>query len=167
MEALLQASQAEGPIKVAATKTKSYLAALRKLPVHCLEQVPDECLATQFQLLLHNLLKIQLPDCNSRQPDSISRFLISQLFATEGGLFKGIEMILQAVALAAVKYSVESVVESLISVYENHFNRSRTLGEEMAQAEMEIAINGPCLAQCNGVVKKAMDKYWGSKKDSS
>ena len=74
-------------------------------------------------------------------------------------------MILQAVA--SVKFSVESVVELLVSTYENHFDQSRTLGEDMACCEMEIAINGPNLAHCTEIIKDAMDRYWRREKSKT
>ena len=43
----------------------------------------------------------------------------------------------------AVKYSVELSVESLISRYEVHFDKSRQLGEEKAHMEMFVSMNGP------------------------
>ena len=41
----------------------------------------------------------------------------------------------------SVKMSVESVVETVISRYERHFNKSRNLDEEQAMDEMEISEN--------------------------
>ena len=49
--------------------------------------------------------------------------------------------------LVYVKYSVESSVESLISRYEVHFDKSRQLSEEKAHMEMFVSENGPILVQ--------------------
>ena len=45
----------------------------------------------------------------------------------------------------SVKMYVESVVETVISHYERHFNKSRNLDEEQAMDEMEILENGPTI----------------------
>jgi hypothetical protein len=73
----------------------------------------------------------------------------------------GIEMSLQRIcAAAAVKLSVESHVESLVSRYEKHLKVDRQMDEERAEEEMEIAENGPIPAKADKIVKKAMDKHW-------
>ena len=59
-----------------------------------------------------------------------------------------------------VKISVESVVESLVSCYEKHFDASRQLMEDRALSEMEISENGPKLLKADAVLKAAMNKYW-------
>ena len=66
----------------------------------------------------------------------------------------------------AVKVSVESVVESLVSRYEVHFDAKRQLKEEHALEEMEIAENGPELVHADRLLSLAMDKYW-KEKDSA
>ena len=59
-------------------------------------------------------------------------------------LFDGVEAVLYGVCCAAVKVSVESFVESLVSRYE-----SRSLDEHNAMDEMMIAENGPAIFQAN------------------
>ena len=54
-------------------------------------------------------------------------------------LYKGNELMMHCLSTVAVKYSVESSVESLISRYETHFDRKRQLTEENAHQEMVIA----------------------------
>ena len=62
------------------------------------------------------------------------------------GHYAGIEMIMQAITVYSVKQTVESVLESLVSKYENHFTHNRNMDEEHINEEFEIATNGPCLA---------------------
>ena len=52
---------------------------------------------------------------------------------------------MHSICCAAIKVSVESNVESLVSRYETHFDKSRQLFEEFAMEEMMIAENGPTL----------------------
>ena len=63
-------------------------------------------------------------------------------------------------ATAAVKVSVESVVESLVSRYETHFDKKRQLSEIHALDEMVIAENGPELVHADKILICAMNKYW-------
>ena len=81
-------------------------------------------------------------------------------------LFLGIELTLHCIAAAAVKVSVESVVESLVSRFEVHFDAKRQLKESHALEEMEIAENGPELVHADKLLNNAMDKYWNSKAQS-
>ena len=82
-------------------------------------------------------------------------------------LYEDCEIIIQACLSASVKCSVESLVESMISVYENHFDQSRNLDEISASEEFIIAFNGPNLSHCDSVVGAAMNKYWQKGKRSS
>ena len=54
---------------------------------------------------------------------------------------------------ATLSISVESVVESWISVLEHNSSKSRNLGLGAIDAEMIVAINGPAVAHCQGIVK--------------
>ena len=51
-----------------------------------------------------------------------------------------------------MKHSCESVLESFVSRYENHFDSRRSTDEETSNEEFEIAVNGPSLAHCDGIV---------------
>ena len=64
--------------------------------------------------------------------------------------------------MASVKISVEIVVESLVSRYENHFTSSRQGTEEHALEEMIIAENGPLLQHADTILEKALENYWKS-----
>ena len=70
------------------------------------------------------------------------------------------KIILHVILCACVKVSVESVVESIVSRYEKHFNPSRQPDEEQGLNEMIIAENGPFLHEADGIIERAMDHYW-------
>ena len=70
---------------------------------------------------------------------------------------------MQAIAVSAVKHSCESILESFVSMYENHFDIRRPTAEKSTNEEFEIAVNGPNLAHCDSVVKESMDNYWASR----
>lgn len=78
----------------------------------------------------------------------------------QGKYYKGIEMLVQAICCAPLKVSVESVIKSVLSVYECHFAKLRTEKEDTSEAEMEIAVNGPTVAHCDRRFKHALDLYW-------
>ena len=65
--------------------------------------------------------------------------------------------------MCSVKHSCESVLESFVSRYENHFDARRSTDEDTPNQEFEIAVNGPNLAHYDTVVSEAMDLYWRSK----
>ena len=60
----------------------------------------------------------------------------------------------------------ESVLESFVTKYESHFDVRRNMSEEGANEEFEISINGPNIANCDSVIKEAMNDYWSAKKSS-
>ena len=132
---LRQLVEKDGPTKVEATHTQAYIQAIRNLPVKSLNEVPDEVLTTQFSKLLLKLTTLP--------PSNDSKELIKTLFQVQNSHYQGIEMILHGIAVAAVSFSVESVLESIVSRYEEHFDMTRTLKEERGLVEMEVAMNGP------------------------
>ena len=69
-------------------------------------------------------------------------------------------MIVYSICVVSVTMSVESTVESFVSVYENRYNKKRPITEEHAQHEMLVASNGPELAHCDSLVKASMANYW-------
>ena len=76
--------------------------------------------------------------------------------------FENVRVMVHVILTACVKVSVESIVESLVSRYENHFTSSRQLTEENALNEMIISENGPNLHEANGILERALNKYWSA-----
>ena len=64
---------------------------------------------------------------------------------------------MQAIAVCCVKQSCESVLESMVSMYEHHFDSTRNMGEENINEEFFIAVNGPNPSHCNNVIEEAID----------
>ena len=65
---------------------------------------------------------------------------------------------------AAVILSVESVVESLVSLYQNHLTATRQGTEEShALEEMIIAENGPVVQHADAIIEQEMNAYWRKK----
>ena len=86
-----------------------------------------------------------------------SKSLIKTILGDEE-LCCGIELTLHNICTAAAKVSVESVVESLVSRYEGHFDARRELKEEHALDEMEISENVPNLPNADKILLSAMNK---------
>ena len=55
------------------------------------------------------------------------------------------------------------MLESFVSQYQNHFDLSRSTEEDPSNEDFKIAVNGPDLAPCEGVVEEAINKYWKDK----
>ena len=98
----------------------------------------------------------------SKDIDSLD--LIREFLNTKDALYCEIELIIFALCVAAVTISVESIIESYISVYESRNSKIRPITEEHAHHEMIIAINGPELCNADNVKKKSMSNYWNNQK---
>jgi len=87
--------------------------------------------------------------------------------STKKAICKDIEAILAIIARAVISKSVESIVESWISVLEHHSSSTRGLEQLSMENEMQIAINGPHVTMSESVVLEAMKLYWSKAKLAS
>ena len=140
---------------------KSSLALARSLRV-----IDKEVLQDQFSAFAKKLEELTKDISEDDLKKMDSKDLIVKFFNSEAKLFCGIELILQAIAVASIKISVESVAESFISEYNRRNDKLRTLSEDAAEFEMEIAKNGPVMAECDSVVKEGLDLYFNTKTKS-
>ena len=97
---------------------------------------------------------------NKKNDDLDSKDLIKLFLRSDKELYNGIEMIIHSICVSAVKISVETVIESLTSKFEIHFNKFRNVTEGTAYNEMMVSINGPSPAQCDKVVMAAMKQHF-------
>ena len=88
-----------------------------------------------------------------------SKDLIKQ-FSTTKSLYEGIELIMRATYEAVIKLSVESVAESIISVYNLHKYKIRNIGEETANDELFIAFIRPELGEADITLEAALNLYF-------
>ena len=94
----------------------------------------------------------RLERCVSPLDKELSSIELTEVFLEgERRLYIDIEMVMHAICVAAASMSIESVIESMVSVYENRNNKFRPISEENAELEMIIAINGPDLASLKPV----------------
>ena len=107
--------------------------------------VPEEELKNQYKKFLRRLEEITkkttIEDLTKYDPKE----LIKQFFNPSDNLFNGIEMVMQAMAVSSVKQSCESVLESMVSKYKNHFCFNRNMSEDKVNNEFFVAVNGPSL----------------------
>ena len=153
----------ESSLKVALVEFDKWLEAVKMMRIEELEDIPVEELKSQFKIFVSRLDKLTEKYSVGELEVLDARTLIKDFFDEKKQLFPGIEMILQAMAVASVKHSCESILESFVSKYENHFDERRNVDEVTANEEFEICVNGPNLANSEPVVREAMDEYWGGK----
>ena len=150
-------------VKVALTEFEKWSEAVKKVPIEDLTDVPQDELKSQFKKDVKRLEVLTSKYSIDELQELDSKILIKKFFDPDSNMFVDIEMILQAIAVASVKHSCESVLESFVSEYENHFDERRNVDENTANEEFEIAVNGPNLAHADSVIMEAMDLYWGGK----
>eukprot|EP00794_Sanderia_malayensis_P014467 gene14467-15971_t len=152
-----------GYIKNAVINGPLFVDAIRSVPVRSLNNVSDDELKRQYRLFFKKLEELtkqsSLEELRVTDPKSI----LKQFFDPKLALFTEIEMVMQAISVCCVKVSCESVLESLVSIFENHFDARRNMNEESTTQEFLIAINGPNLSHADAVIKEAMNSYWRSK----
>ena len=105
---------------------------------HTTKDVPDTVLKMQHNLFLRKLLDIYnvMPQDELDEVKSID--IIKKLLNTKEKLYEGIEFIMHAISAACVAISVESIVESVVSIYETRQTKLRTLDDNTANHEMQI-----------------------------
>ena len=67
-------------------------------------------------------------------------------------------MVIHGTIIGAIKVSVESVAESVISKYAIYNSKLRNIKDTTANDEMFISINGPELGEANRILEKALDR---------
>ena len=90
-----------------------------------------------------NLETLFTKSCKKIDPSILdSKEIIQSILKKENiALFRNIKVIIHLICVACIKASVESVVESLVSRYEKHFDCSRQPTEQHSLDEVIIAEN--------------------------
>ena len=107
-----------------------------------LDHIPKEILQESFKSFLRSV-EVYIGKRGAKDIDS--KTVIKDFLRDDKKLYRGNEIILHCFCVVAVKFSVESSVESLISRYECHFDKSRQLSQERSTQEMFLSENGPIL----------------------
>ena len=122
----------------------------------------SEELENQFSKFLDRLYK-EFEDKTLDDIKEADSKQIIKTFMRTPALFREIEMVLQATVIGAIKISVESVAESIISKYALHNSKIRKLNDSTANDEMFIAVNGPELGEADALLAKALDRKFAGK----
>ena len=109
-------------VKVAVTEFHKFKQAVIDIPLTSLKDVPEDELRLQFRIFVERLAVMTEDNTIEELKCIDAKELIKKFFHPGDDKFKGIEMIMQALATSAVKHSCESVLESFVSRYENHFD---------------------------------------------
>ena len=143
MKGLAERVKAHGAVNVGHMDGQSFAENMKKL-TNSVDNIPNEKLEDAFTKFLKSFEQY----IEGKGIDKIdSKQVLRDYLNTESKLYVGNEIIIHCLLSVAVKYSVESSVESLISRYEVHFSPERQLEQENAHMEMYTAENGPILVQ--------------------
>ena len=143
MKGLAERVKAHGAVNVGHMDGQSFAENMKKL-TNSVDNTSNEKLEDAFTKFLKSFEQY----IEGKGIDKIdSKQVLRDYLNTESKLYVGNEIIIHCLLSVAVKYSVESSVESLISRYEVHFGPERQLEQENAHMEMYTAENGPILVQ--------------------
>ena len=118
-----------------------------------------------FLRRLEELLKEEDRKAKEKRMEFTSIEIMKRMLKTDDRRYEDCEGIMDVLTRAACLKSVESVIESWISVLEHHASKRRNLGQERIEDELEIAINGPTVPQADNVLKEALNDYWKDSKN--
>ena len=149
----------KGSVLVGLEEARRFVDAVRKI-TGSVSSITDEDLIRQYQTFVDCMEKVFIktayfPDISKTDSKEIIQSILSNHIN-----FNTVRVIVHCICVASVKVSVESVVESLVSQYENHFDSSRQPSEEHSLDEMIIVENGPLLHHADTIIDDAMIKYW-------
>ena len=148
---LLQSVVARGAPTVANLTWDKFYTSSVEVDSSLMERVSEHEFKEQYREYVRRLESLG----SSKEKKTLSDMDLLEMFLEPSNhhLYRDIEAIISVMARAALLISVESVVESWISIMEHHASQRRTLGEMMLHEEMVIAINGPSLVHCDVVVQ--------------
>ena len=121
--------------------------------------VDDIDLMNHYRMFVANLDTLFIKSCKKYDTSILgSKKIIQSILNKENiALFRNVKVIMHLICVGCVKISVESVVESLLSRYEKHFDSSRQPIEQQFFDEMIIADNGPLLHHADAILERAMN----------
>ena len=107
-------------------------------------------LVWKLKKTLESFLKVLEAVTKKMKENELDSKTLIKLLLSNQDLYSGIELTVQSIVTAAVKISVESVEESLVSRYESHFDSMRQLKEINALEE---------LVHADKIITFGMNKY--------
>jgi hypothetical protein len=168
LEAKLDMVKTQGPIQAGQQTFGEFYKAAKFLDASLEAKCDKDEFKDQYKLHMKRLQGI-VELKNSEKLSSMD--IIVLLMNTEAERYRGTEAVIDILYRAAVSKSVESVVESWISVLEHHSSKVvdvgltsyiselvqvRGLKDESIQRELMIAVNGPPLQLSDQLIKESM-----------
>ena len=139
-----------------------YQSVLRSLGID-FTAIPDSVIERQYKAFIKMTENLLRTEDKIEEIDSMAFW--AQVFDPKENLYEGLETVLHAAAVSAIKSSCESIVESFVSKYEYHANSRRNLNEDAVSDEFLIAQNGPVISKCDKVLEGALTGLYGDKKN--
>jgi hypothetical protein len=142
---------------------KSKMVEASKKVCRALREVSEDELENQFAKFI-NILGKEVETKNMEDLKKVNSKDLIRKFMQTPALYEGIEMVMEATVVSAIKISVESVGESVISTYSIHNNKLRNLKDTTANDEMFISVNGPEIGEADKILAKALDRKFGDQR---
>ena len=160
LKSLLEKIYQKGSVRIGLKEAKTFLNAVRNI-TGSVATVDDGDLMIHYRVFVANLETLFIKSCKKFDPSILdSKEIIQSILKKENiALFRNVKVIIHLICVACVKVSVESVVESLVSRYEKHFDSSRQPTKQHSLDEIIIAENEPLLHHADEILERAMCQY--------
>jgi hypothetical protein len=164
LQKILELVRDMGAAAAAQRMTRKFMTAAEHIDPNYEDRCAEDEMRAQHQAFLRSLADV----VKMKNSETLTSMQIMVLMMnTDGKRYLGCEAVMDILCKAAAMKSVESIVESWISVLEHHSNKSRNLKAETIETEMHVAINGPLLQHCDQIVEESMTAYWRKMKKPS
>ena len=161
LETLAIKLKLSGSAHVAALQSKLFIEKSREISPQ-LSDISDQELRMQYRDFLR---KLEAYVDDTDEDDLKSMNIFKSFLSTGHKLFLNVELVVQILCDAATSMSVESVVESWVSIYETHSNKHRPISNDRAEEEICVAVNGPLLQHSDLILKAALKEMYKDSKD--
>ena len=160
LKSLLEKIYQKGSVMVGLEGAKTFLNAVRNI-TGSVATVDDGDLMIHYRVFVANLETLFIKSCKKFDPSILdSKEIIQSILKKENiALHRNFKVIIHLICVACVKVSVESIVESLVSRYEKHFDSSRQPTKQDSLDEIIIAENEPLLHHADEILERAMCQY--------
>ena len=157
LERLLQLTKEMSPAVVVQREVSKFITAAEVIDQDFDVKYEKSEMRIQYRNFVESISEIGEQE-NSENLTSIE--IVVMMMNTEQKRWRGCEAAMDIVCQAATMKTIESVVESWVSVLEHHSSKSRSLKAETIQREMMISENGPQVQHSQTVVEESMKLYW-------
>ena len=104
-------------MKAALIEFPEWFKAVNNIPVDDLKEIPEDEMKSQFKLFVKRLEALTTGYSGTELQKLDTKILVKKLFDPEYELFVNIELVMHDMAVASVKHSCESILESFVSHY--------------------------------------------------